>query len=80
MRMRERTKLNRKERKKLFREALDKGKDIYKIKDNSIKEFLISKENNCKIKLYKDYVFIYSKNNKQLYTMYKLPDELLKGI
>ncbi len=78
MRMIERTNLNHKERRTLFREALDNGKSIQDVKDNKIKGFLISKKNNCNIKLYKDYVFIYSKNSKQLYTLYRLPSELLE--
>lgn len=77
IRMRERTNLNHKERKVLFRKALDYGLSINNIKDGAIKDYLKARENNCKIKLYNNYVFIYSKNGKQLYTMYKLPDNLL---
>lgn len=76
-RMRERTDYNHKERKLLFREALDKGKSPNDIKDEEIKKYLLSKP-KCKTKLYKGYVFIYSKNSKQLYTMYKLPEKLYK--
>lgn len=76
-RMRERTDFNHRERKNLFKEALMKGKSPHDIKDVKIKAFLMSKP-NCKIKLYKGYVFIYSKNSHQLYTMYKLPDELVQ--
>ena len=77
IRMRERTELNHKERLKLFREALNKGKNAQDIKNEEIKAFIKSKENRCKIKLYKDYVYIYSKTGKTLYTMYKLPDKLV---
>ena len=75
-RMRERTNFNHKERRNLFRTALDKGKSIQDIKDPDVKDYVKSK-NNCMVKLYKDYVYIYSKHNKQLYTMYKLPDNLV---
>lgn len=75
VRIRERTNLNHKERNNLFRLALMKGKSIAEIKNEKIKQFLMSKK-NCKVKLYKDYVFIYSKNSHRLYTMYKLPEKL----
>lgn len=77
MRMRERTPWNHKQRRNLFKEALTKGKNIQDIKDERIRKFVKSKQHNCKTKLYLDYLFIYSKNNKQLYTMYHLPDEFL---
>lgn len=78
MRMKERTGLNHKERKKFFDEAVLKGKSPNDITDEEIKKFLLSKQINCKVKLYKGYVFIHSKNSKRLYTMYKLPDKFLK--
>lgn len=77
-RMRERTDLNHQERKGLFRKALDYGKSPDNINDEKLKKYLEKKE-NCKIKLYNNYVFIYSKNAKQLYTMYRLPKRFLKG-
>ncbi len=77
-RMRQRTDFNHRQRKSLFREALAKGKSPQDVKDERIKNFLLGKP-NCKVKLYKGYVFIYSKNAHQLYTMYKLPDELSGG-
>lgn len=77
MRMRERTNLNHQERRNLFRNALDNGKSIQEIKDDKVREYIQNRCYNCKIKLYQDYLFIYSKNSKRLYTMYKLPEELL---
>lgn len=74
-RMRERTNWNHKERRNLFKQALIKGKSPLQIKDERIRNYMIGKK-NCKVKLYKDYIFIYSKNSHQLYTMYKLPSEL----
>lgn len=75
-RIRERTELNHKERRQMFRNALDNGKSLQDIKDEKIKKYIKDRSNNCKIKLYKGYLFIYSKNNHILYTMYKLPNEL----
>ena len=80
-RMRERTSLNHQERKGLFRKALDYGKSPGVIDDEKLKVYLTktAEKNDRKVKLYKGYVFIYSKNSKQLYTMYRLPKRFLKG-
>lgn len=75
--MRERTEYNHKERIKLFRKALDEGKSLQEIEDKMVKSYVARKEKMCKIKLYEDYLFIYSKNSHQLYTMYKLPEEMV---
>lgn len=81
MRMRQRTNLNHQERKGLFRKALDHGKSQNDIHDEKLKKYLekTADKNNTKVKLYNNYVFIYSKNAKQLFTMYKLPKRFLKG-
>ena len=80
LRIRERTTFNHKERRQLFKNALQNGKSINDIKDKRVRNFINSKQQyNSKIKLYKDYLFIYSKNKHQLYTMYELPEEL-KGV
>ena len=80
LRIRERTTFNHKERRQLFKNALQNGKSSNDIKDKRVRNFINSKQQyNSKIKLYKDYVFIYSKNSHQLYTMYELPEEL-KGV
>lgn len=77
-RMKERAGLNHRERIRMFSEAVHKGKspnDVSIKKNKELKEYLSSK-GNCKVKLYKGYVFIYSKNSQRLYTMYKLPERL----
>lgn len=80
-RMRERTELNHKERIGLFRKALDNGKSVQEIKDLRVKKYLSGKQTKCsKVKLYRGYVFVYSKNKHQLYTMYKLPSEYLEEV
>jgi len=76
IRLRQRTNFNHKERKQLFRNALQNGKTYNQIKDEKIKQFMKNRSSNCMIKLYKGYLFIYSKNSHQLYTMYQLPKEL----
>ena len=77
-RMRERTDLNHQERRRLFRDALNNGIPVGKIKNEKLRKYLTAK-NKCKVRIYKGYVFIYSKNNKQLYTMYAIPDRFLEG-
>lgn len=76
-RMRERTDLNHKERQRLFRYALDNGKDYHHIKDEEVRKYVKNRSSGCKIKLYQDYMFLYSKNKHRLYTMYRLPEELV---
>lgn len=79
MRMRQRTNLNHKQRAVLFRDALHYGKSYNNIKDESLKNYLMSKETwKSQAKLYKNYIFIHSKNSKQLYTMYELPEKYRK--
>ena len=79
IRMRERTGLNHKERNVLFRRALDNGESVKEVKDKEIKVYLASKQRmNSRVKLYQGYVFVYSKNKKQLYTMYELPERYKK--
>ena len=79
LRIKERTSFNHEERRNLFRNALDKGKSLNQLQEGEIKDFIQRLQNirHCKVKLYLNYVFIYSKNSKILYTMYKLPDYLL---
>ena len=76
-RMKQRTVLNHRERKSLFRKVLDNGKSPSQIKNEELKKYLNCKQRNHKIKLYNNYVFIYSKNNKKLITMYKIPDTFI---
>ena len=78
IRMRERTAFNSQERYSLFREALQYGKSLNQIEDKELKNYIWSKSRYCKIKVYKGYMFLYSKNSHQLYTMYKIP-ERFKG-
>lgn len=75
VRMRERTSLNHSERKKLFRYALTNGKSPHDIENGKFKSYLDSRTKRCKIKVYQDYIFIYSKNNHRLITIYEIPNE-----
>lgn len=77
-RMLERTDYNHKERRQLFREALEKGKSIADISNEEIRRYLKGKERyNSKVKLHKGYVYVYSRNAHRLYTMYRLPEEII---
>ena len=79
LRLSQRTNVNRKNQKEFFRNALRKGKSWNELKEGKLKKYLQSKENhNCKVKVYRDYIFVYSKNNKILYTVYEVPDKVLE--
>lgn len=80
IRMKERVKLNRKERKEMFRLALRLGQAPYNIKNNpELRQYLYSKENRrMRVKLYKDYIFVYTKRSKRLVTMYELSSKFLE--
>lgn len=76
IRMLERTTLNHKERRDFYRKALRYGKNPQDIKNPKLRNYLHSKKRwNSYVKLYGGYVFLYSKNNKRLYTMYPLPEK-----
>lgn len=70
----ERTSIRGKDKKQLFKQALEHGKSFDDIKDIRLKSYIASRK-NCRAKIYKDYIFLYSKNSKQLYTMYELPEK-----
>lgn len=75
-RMEERTELDKGNFKEFYRNALRKGKSWEQLKDGELKQFLKSREFwNCKVKYYKGYIFVYSRNSKQLYTMYEYKGE-----
>lgn len=66
--------------KNFFKNALKYGKSLNDCEDNNLIKFIKEKTRyNCQIKVYKNWVFIYSKNAHQLYTMYELPNELKEG-
>ena len=76
LRMKQRTELNHKERMQLFKNALKYGGNWKNNKNEELVKYLTSKEIwKSQVKLYKGYVFVHSRNSKQLYTMYELPDK-----
>ncbi len=80
LRMTERANIPKQNQKQFYISAIRKGKSAGVLKEGKLKEYLLQLEkSNCKVKYYKGYVFIHSKNSKKLYTMYKLPKELLES-
>ena len=66
---------SRKIQENFFRNALLYGISADRVEDKLLKQRLKSREKyNSKVKLYKGWVFVYSKNAHQLYTMYKLDE------
>lgn len=60
-----------------FKNALNNGLSLKQIKNEELQKWIKARiKYNCSIKVYKNWVFIYSRNAKQLYTMYELPEEL----
>lgn len=79
LRMKERVNIKRKQL-TFYRSALRNGISAGETKDERLKKYLLSKENNhTKAKVYKGYIFLHSKNSKLLYTVYKLPDRFGGG-
>ena len=74
LRLRQRAGVISNEKNKLFRHALDKGISAGETNNQVLKKYLLKKERHCKAKIYKGYVFMYSKNGKKLYTMYEVPN------
>lgn len=60
----------------MFKNALHKGKSPHEIGNEELRSYLLKKSKYCKVKLYNNYLFIYSKNTHRLYTMYELPEKL----
>ena len=80
LRLRQRAGVRSSEKNKLFRQALLKGISAGNTNNEIIKKYLLKKERHCKAKIYKDYVFMYSKNGKKLYTMYEVPNYIKEMI
>lgn len=80
IRMGERANIPKNAQKQLFFNALRKGKVANNIKDKKLKKYVYQLESTgCQVKVYNGYIFIHSKNKKQLITMYKIPDDKLEG-
>ena len=74
--MEERTELDKGNFKEFYKNALKKGKSPHQLKEGILKNYLLSKiQWNCNVKYYKGYIFVYSRNSKQLYTMYEYKGE-----
>lgn len=75
-RMRERVGIKSKSiQENFFRNALLKGVSPEQVEDETLRMRLKSREKyNSKVKYYKGWVFVYSRNSHRLYTMYKLED------
>lgn len=80
-RFEERTDIDKSNQKQFFRGALTHGKSASQISNEVLRKYLLQLESTgSKVKLYKGYIFIHSKNKKTLYTMYKVPEEILEKV
>lgn len=80
LRLRQRAGVRSNEKNKLFRQALLKGISAGNTNNEIIIKYLLKKERHCKAKIYKGYVFMYSKSGKKLYTMYEVPNYIKEMI
>lgn len=76
IRARERTDLNKKQIKNLIKEAQTAGIAAGNMRDGPIKTYLKSTGNHKRIKIYKDYVFVFNKTSTSCITLYPLKTEL----
>ena len=79
-RSKERAGLTKREAQHLIKEAYLSGTAAKKLPDGPIKDFLVNKEirTRKRIKMYKDWVFVFCKNSTKCITMYKIDDDILK--
>ena len=79
-RIKERTDIKKRGQSKFFRLALNRGlcyqQAVYQKYDKLVIDYLKRKQGNGKAKIYNGYIFFYSKHNKTLYTMYKIPEDI----
>lgn len=79
-RIKERTDIKKRSQTRFFRSALDQGISLNQAKmqdyDKVVIDYLEKVSKKASAKVYKGYTFIYSKNNKQLYTVYKSPKDI----
>lgn len=79
-RLKERTNINDKELKRINYYAIKNGIGFSDIPSGPLKDYVARRvfKKNKKVKLYRDYVFIFFKNSKRMITCYKIPDKYLE--
>jgi hypothetical protein len=83
-RIKERTHIKKRGQERFFRLALNGGISLGQARqlklDKLVIEYLKKLNRGQQVKIYNDYVFIYCKNSKRLYTMYKCPENISESI
>lgn len=83
-RIKERTHIKKRGQERFFRLALNRGISLGQARqlklDKVVIEYLKKLNRGQQVKIYNDYVFIYCKNSKRLYTMYKCPENISESI
>ena len=83
-RLSERTDLPDKNFTRFFRAALDHGLCAGQAENRGyapcVVNYLRGRNKYTRAKIYKGYVFVYSKSNKVLYTVFKAPDNIIKSM
>ena len=83
-RIKERTNIKKRGQERFFRLAIKRGISLGQARQLKLEkvviEYLKKLNRGQQVKIYNDYVFIYCKNSKRLYTMYKCPENISESI
>lgn len=60
---------------KTIENAVQKGKPISYFQDGLLKKYLLSKQHNKRLKVYKGFIFIFNKTSNRVITLYPIPEE-----
>lgn len=75
----ERTDFSKREAQRLIKEAQTAGKAYGNIPPGPLADYIKSKGNTKRVKVYQGYVFIFARTSTACITMYPIPEEVLKA-
>lgn len=79
MRMAERCGItNRTAATNMIRRASKMGRHIQSFPDGELKNYLLSKQHNKRVRVYKGIVFIFNKTSDRAITLYPIPNEFME--
>jgi len=62
----------------MIRNASKLGRGIQSFPDGELKNYLLSKKHNKRVKVYKGIVFIFNKTSDRAITLYPIPNEFME--
>lgn len=78
-RAKERLNCDKSNAKLMIHNANIKGKTAHQLPDGTLKNYVLSKGTSKRIKVYKDKIFVFSKNSTRCITVYPIPKEILES-